>query len=117
MGLWVFQILFNFVLVAAAVGALIERRRLKNWERRLSALERGLNTSTEPRLAPANTPVPMISLNERPEKTSSERSGLEAFERANVLLQKGVDMREISRTTGLSLAELQLLGKVSQRNH
>lgn len=48
-------------------------------------------------------------------KRPEARGSVESYDRAAQLLARGVDTREISRLTGLSLAELQLMGKVSSR--
>jgi hypothetical protein len=49
-------------------------------------------------------------------KTLSKAETADAYDKASLLLSRGMALREIARVTGLSMAELQLMGKVSQRN-
>ena len=44
-----------------------------------------------------------------------EKAEIEAYDRADQMMARGMDLKEISRQTGLSLAELQLMGKVGNR--
>jgi len=45
------------------------------------------------------------------------RINYEAYDVAQKLMARGLDVREVSRRTGLSVAELHLIGKVSHKNH
>jgi|GEM_PF-1378038 len=117
MVLWGFQVLLNVIFVAVAWTALLYRRRVRTLERRLAILEaRSLAADPVPN---AKMAVPMsTNLTEREAKADTRsRDSMEAYEKAAQLLARGSDPFEVSRKTGLSLSEVQLMGKVSQRNH
>ncbi len=63
---------------------------------------------------------PISTLKERHGGSSSvvapSSSAVDAYDRADRLLGQGVPLREVARQTGLSLAELQLIGKMSQKS-
>jgi hypothetical protein len=83
----------------------------------------GLNkTSATMNFAPiqqstlASSSAPMSSLSEKsPLKSLLKTNPAEAFERANQMLSQGINVKEISKVTGLSLGELQLMNKVGNR--
>jgi hypothetical protein len=62
----------------------------------------------------ARTLMERKDLPERQDRRN-ERPSIDAYERAEQLLARGLDPKEVSRQTGLSHAELQLIGKVSSR--
>jgi hypothetical protein len=136
MAIWVFQVLFDIAVLALAVSWLLNKR--------LARIERDrvrVESHTEPRPA-LMAPAPAVSIPVEPtlgaqvtsspptgasnlsERTanaakaafSKEKPGFEAYEAAEQLIARGIDPREVARRTGLSLSELQLLGKISQRN-
>jgi hypothetical protein len=125
--LWVFQILLNVAFVFIAWNGLLYRRRIQRLEARLAILEGGKiqNSIAQPAMGASREPVierkpiATTSLTEREAKPEAKRSreSMEAYEQASQLLARGVDPREIARKTGLSLSEVQLMGKVSQRSH
>jgi tRNA U34 5-carboxymethylaminomethyl modifying enzyme MnmG/GidA len=56
------------------------------------------------------------SLVEKQSAPSNSKNGSkEAFEKASMMLSSGANVKEISRVTGLSLAELQLMNKFATR--
>lgn len=121
MALWVFQILLNVIFVAMAWAALVERRRTRALERRLVALEARLIGDSLPSGPTIQAPIAGSNLSERtnnrPEQSGRSRESLEAYEKAGQMIARGMDPFDVSRKTGLSLAEVQLMGKVSQRSH
>lgn len=126
MALWIFQMVFNLIMAALAVGWLIERRRARMRRPRpapvvMTALPSATSMVDTP--APAvETPLrsPISTLKERPESTlnpsNATNSAVEAYDKADRLLGQGIPLREVARQTGLSLAELQLIGKMSQKS-
>lgn len=69
---------------------------------------------------PLGSTVSTVSERKSPERTASASpaatSPYDAYEKADYLLTRGLSLREVARQTGLSLAELQLIGKMSQKN-
>jgi len=133
MAIWVFQILFDIALVALAVSWLLNRRlgrtdRARVSEEKIEALsaEPVASIPVEPTVGPALGAEALAktssTLSERTVNAARvafskvEKPSFDAYETADQLIAKGVDLREVARRTGLSLSELQLLGKISQRN-
>lgn len=67
---------------------------------------------------PLGSPVSTLSERTSPELKSGSagQRSLDAYDKAQELLARGIPMREVARLTGLSLGELQLIGKVLSRN-
>jgi hypothetical protein len=114
----------DLLLVGVGLLCLLYRRRIRDLEARVelcSSQIRDLQAQSATTLpVPVATEAPAGTLMERkdmPERQDrrSERPSIDAYERAEQLLAKGLDTKEVSRQTGLSLAELQLIGKVSSR--
>ena len=145
MALWVFQLIFDLVMAGVAVNYLLSRRRsrsvretvrtqpvpvgattvdllLTNDHRTsVPATTTGTAVATTSAAPALNTPLgsPLSTLTEKssPElRPGTQASPLDAYEKADILLSRGVDQREVARQTGLSLAELQLIGKMAQKN-
>lgn len=126
MALWIFQMVFNLIIAALAVGWLLERRRSRMRRPQpttvvMTALPSAAAVVDTP-VAVVDTPLrsPVSTLKERPENTSNPsnatNSAVEAYDKADRLLGQGIPLREVARQTGLSLAELQLIGKMSQKS-
>ncbi len=107
---------FNLIIAALAVGWLIERRRARM--RRPEPLLMTVDTPAPSVDTPLRSPI--STLKERPEHTATSSSptstAVEAYDKADRLLGQGIPLREVARQTGLSLAELQLIGKMSQKS-
>lgn len=127
MALWIFQMVFNLIMAALAVGWLVERRR--NRMRRPQPAPAVVMTALPSVAAIVDTPAPLVdtplrspisTLKERSENTPTPshmtNSAVEAYDKADRLLGQGIPLREVARQTGLSLAELQLIGKMSQKS-
>ena len=124
--MWIFQILVDCVLVSGVVMALSWRRRIADLERELIRLRAAgsVPALSKPianaNLSASNSSTHSSSLSERvqgPSVAGSRRKvDPEAFEKADQLISQGIHLGEVAKRTGLSLAELQLLGKVTQRS-
>lgn len=65
-------------------------------------------------------PTPLGSVTSTLMETKNKetlRPGLEIYEKADVLLAKGLKLGEVSKQTGLSLSELRLIQKMNSRQH
>lgn len=124
MALWVFQMVFNCVMAGFAVAWVLSRRRERRAERSrpvTAALPAplpaaGASVSPVPLETPLGSPVSTLSEKRVPELRGSQATSLDAYEKADFLLSKGMSMREVSRQTGLSLGELQLIGKLAHKS-
>lgn len=115
MGLWIFQIGFDFLMLAIVFAWVAQRRKIKELEFQIQ------NTAPkEDKQIMFNTPLGATTstLSETSTKESvNSIAGYESYEKAEEMLAKGMKIQEVALKTGLSLSELQLIGKVSQRNH
>jgi hypothetical protein len=136
MAMWTFQILLDLLLGTSLVYLLLERRRARLVSEHQKSVKGGtsplLSASpgshysalNEPQVSLASSLAPEVpsqvatgsTLTEKKmESTIRNSSSFESYDRAEECLRKGMPIREISRLTGLSLSEIQLLGKVSNR--
>ena len=123
MTMWIFQILVDCVLVSGIVMALSWRRRIVDLEREVTRLRAGAATAV-PAKSPVATSTAHVgsNLSERlqgqgPSLGATRRKvDPEAFEKADQLISQGIHLGEVAKRTGLSLAELHLLGKVTHRS-
>lgn len=51
------------------------------------------------------------------QERSARLPSLDAYDRADQLLSQGLEIAEVALRTGISVSELQLLGKIAQKNH
>ncbi len=131
MAIWIFQILIDFFVVALVLMVLQQKKRIERLERALDAADAQNSAASisaekaEIISTAVNTPLGenTSTLSEKniigAKKAFVAGAGpsADAYERADEMISKGVDMKEIGQKTGLSLSELRLLGKVSTRNH
>lgn len=138
MTLWVFQFVFDVVVVGFMVGWLLSRKEARRRSGRtipaaapilaapapLTSSENAEKNVPAPRMleTPLGSPVSTLSERQAPEirapitSSGQTASPFDAYDKADYLLSKGLSLREVARQTGLSLAELQLIGKMSQKN-
>jgi hypothetical protein len=133
MVLWILQMLLNIVLGYFAFMWLISKKRIFWLEAQVEMLAQSLDQLSK-KQSSASTPAaaenPIQTQNQK--STSQDRGQLiekfmqndprknlrpnaDAYDRADQLLSRGVDLKEVAKQTGLSMAELQLMGKVSAR--
>lgn len=136
--LWVIQALLNLALGFFAFQWLVARKRMNWMEAEIEMLHQKQSSQSvavleAPKPEPtkdlvAETKNQNASQNHTPHSNLVERRvsqeprkvvrpGAEAYERADSLLARGTPLPEVARQTGLSIAELQLLGKVTHRVH
>ena len=129
---WTLQILFNLLLSAGLVVLILRVRKqealLRILQHRATLVGTGAVSADRPASDPQlpvaipqlNTPLgsPTSTLSERvaPEHRASGSAPIDAYDKADFLISRGVNLREVARQTGLSLAELQLIGKMSQKS-
>jgi len=124
MVIWTLQIVFDLMVFALVVYFLAQRRKFLELQSQMARMEfemkRGLApTPSVLTSAPAQPSalLPSTSLNEKkPVEEAKPKDVFEAYETAEGLIAKGIDIKEIAKKTGLSLSELQLMGKFTQRN-
>jgi hypothetical protein len=120
--LWILQMALNIVFGYFAFLWLVSKKRIFWLEAQIEMLNQALDQknreASEITKVETKEPQDRGQLIEKymqndPRKTN--RPSPDAYDRADVLLARGVDLKEVARQTGLSLAELQLMGKVSAR--
>jgi len=145
MSLWIFQVIVDILLINMALLWLLSRKQIRFLLAQVDRLDheilnlRNSKSSTpptqndgtvarfeqahsvfEPHASPqliAEKPQVTTSLIEKSQQIPLSKSDpAEAFDRASALLARGVNVKEISKLTGLSFAELQLMNKFVSRN-
>jgi hypothetical protein len=126
--LWVLQMLLNLVLSYFAFLWLVSKKRIAWLEAQLEILNQTVihlnsqKNGTIPKDSePSEVAVDRGQLIEKFLQSSDPRKSFrpspEAYDRADQLLSRGTDLKEVAKQTGLSVAELQLMGKVASRMH
>ena len=121
MAFWILQILFDVLVGVVFFSWLLSRRRVAALETKLADFEARLLSlvptasvpiapKIETALGSAVSTLTEKSLMEVPRKAS-----FDAYDKAEVLLNRGFDVREVAHQTGLSVSELRLIGKMNQR--
>ncbi len=131
MNFWIVQLIFNGLATAALLLLFVQKRKIFSLEKEVAFLKAQWLFSFDPDIVRKEPSVNEVKLLPEPaeiissslaEKEMPSPSGipslqLDRYEMAQSLFSKGVDLREISKQTGLSISEIQLLGKMVQKNH
>jgi hypothetical protein len=120
---WTLQILFNLLLSAGLVVLILRVRKQETLLRILqhrwadrSAADAALPVAIPQLNTPLGSPTSTLSERVAPEHRAGGSAPIDAYDKADFLISRGVNLREVARQTGLSLAELQLIGKMSQKS-
>lgn len=124
--MWMAQLFFNALATGALCLLFVQKRKIFKMEKELRFLKvqwlHNLEGSVSakalegPKLLPATTSISGSSLNEKEMPEPALTSHLDRYERAQNLFAQGLELREIAKQTGLSISEIQLLGKMAQKN-
>lgn len=136
MALWIIQIIFNVFSVVVLALFLGARRQMKDLEREVSKLRMRMDHAAsqvanqaslpgpvptdkpalEPALASTSNPMPGQLIDKRVTPTAQIRqtaSTTSPYETATLLMRQGVSVIEISKRTGISVSEIQLLRRMA----
>jgi hypothetical protein len=145
MSLWIFQVIVDILLINMALLWLLSRKQIRFLMAQVDRLDHEIlnlrngksaapNPRTdevvarfetgpsvfEPHVSPQlnleKTQLPTSLVEKSQQLPLSKSDPAEAFDRASALLARGVNVKEISKLTGLSFAELQLMNKFVSRN-